>query len=56
MRKTDPSRWKRQVEKLRKEDRSQGRLHKDEPAGGGRKVLWLFMTGIDELKDIYVAS
>ena len=56
MRKTDPSKWKRQVEKLRLEDGSQGRLQKDEPAGGGKTVLWLFMTDTNELKGVFVTS
>ena len=56
MRKIDPSWWKRKVEKLRLEDGSQRRLQKDEPTGGGRTILRLFMTGTDELKDVSAAS
>ena len=56
MRKTDSSRWKRQVEKLRLEDKIQGRLQKEELAKGGRVVLWLFMTDINKIKDVSADS
>ena len=38
------------------ENGSQGRLKKDEPVGGGRTVLRLFMTSTNEQKEVSVAN